>query len=179
MKTIKLLIGIALVLMLCISPVVAVSGSDFEIVIDDSGDIVTYKYLNPNYRKHPGCPNSLGEKYIQIYTKGTRFLYSLVSFKPANIPGAPVMLVETTGYKINFYLPQSVDEWEIRYYSITHPINPGEHVKYLKNAGVVNLNEYFGEYIKRGLFFRTYHEPLIQCQVLLDSSPVYFFPEED
>lgn len=92
---------------------------------------------------------------------------------------APKMFVNTTGARY-IYLPRCVDDWEIRYYYCYSDMDYGDHSRHnhLKYAGVVNLNEYFGEYIKRGLFFRTYHEPLIQCQVLLDSSPVYFFHEE-
>lgn len=39
---------IMLALVLCISPVAAVSGDDFEVVIDKSGDINTYTYFNKN-----------------------------------------------------------------------------------------------------------------------------------
>lgn len=143
----------------------------YEVVCTADGKYWSYKYRNVN------DPN---EKYTQIYTDGSYNRYSLVTFEPANIPDAPKMSVNTTGARY-IYLPRCVDDWEIRYYYCYSDMDYGDHSrhKHLKYAGVVNLNEYFGEYIKRGLFFRTYHEPLIQCQVLLDSSPVYFFPEED
>ena len=57
MKTVYMIIGTMLVLMLCISPVVAVSGSDFEIEFDDYIVFETYKYSNQN---------NLSEKYIHI-----------------------------------------------------------------------------------------------------------------
>ena len=150
MKLKFLLIGLALVLMLCISPVAAVSGNDFEIVIDDSGDIPTYKYLNPNYKVHPDCPNTPGEKYYKIHTSGTLVLKSFVTFKPANIPDAPTMMVDTNG-KADIYLPYySVDEWEIKYYSNFRSMSP-PYDKYLKNAGTVNVKWVFGQYLPRGL----------------------------
>ena len=171
MKIKIILFGIALVLALCISPVAAVCGDGFEIVEDWSGRIASYTYC---YKDDPN------ETYTQIYTDGSYNSYSLVTFEPANIPDAPKMFVNTTGARY-IYLPRCVDDWEIRYYYCYSDMDYGDHSRHnhLKYAGVVNLNEYFGEYIKRGLFFRTYHKPLIQCQVLLDSSPVYFFPEED
>ena len=133
MKTIKLLIGIALVLMLCISPVGAVSGSDFEDVFEVVDGVDTYKYLNLN---------DPDEKYTKIRCYGTKFLYSHVTFRPHNIPDSPKMLVYTYKGSRNIFLPQSVDEWEIDYYS--RPFHePNIYVKYLKNAGVINLNEYF------------------------------------
>ena len=46
----------------------------------------TYEYCNMN---------GLNEKYIDIYTKGTFWKYSFVTFKPANIPDAPTMVVDT------------------------------------------------------------------------------------
>jgi hypothetical protein len=145
-----MLIGTMLALMLCISPVVAVSGSDFEVVIDDSGDIPTYKYCNPNYKKHPDCPNSPGEKYFLISCRGTDWLKSFVTFKPANIPDAPTMMVDTNS-KVNIYLPYyTVDAWEIKYYSNFRKMSP-PYDKYLKNAGTVNVKMVFGEYLPRGL----------------------------
>jgi hypothetical protein len=142
MKQIKLLIGLALALVLCISPVAAVSGDDFEIVIDDSGDIPTYKYCNPNYKKHPDCPTSPGEKYFLISCRGTDWLKSFVTFKPANIPDAPTMMVDTNS-KVNIYLPYySVDAWEIKYYSNFRKMSP-PYDKYLKNSGVLNMRDTF------------------------------------
>lgn len=177
MKLKIMLIGLALVLALCISPVAAVSGTDFKIVFDDSGDIPTYKYSNPNYKVHPNCPNSPGEKYYKIHTSGTYWLKSFVTFKPADIPDAPTMMVDTND-KADIYLPYySVDEWEIKYYSITHPINPGEQVKYLKNKGVVNLYEKFGHLLSDGLILE-----LSTGQYIHPSGfdyPRYYIPEVD
>ena len=140
MKFKFMLIGLALALMLCISPVAAVSGDDFEIVIDTSDDIWSYKYRNVN---------DPDEKYINVFTVGTHWLVSLVTFKPANIPDAPDMVVNTFGQR-DIYLPQSVDEWEIKYYS-RFWYKPTLEGKYLKCSGVVNLNSYFGKYIEKGL----------------------------
>jgi hypothetical protein len=133
MKLKFMLIGLALALVLCISPVVAVSGSDFEIVVDESGDIPTYKY----YDMYSSSSN-----YIQLRTDGTRCLNSIVVFKPHNIPGAPMMTVNTYKRSAIIYLPKSVDEWEIEYYSCSKTyIYPCK--AFLKNAGVVNLNEFY------------------------------------
>ena len=70
-------------------------------------------------------------------------------FKPVNIPDAPVMLVDTSN-PTYICLTQSVDEWEIKYYSSPDSFSQPDD-KYLKNAGVVNLNEHFKGYIKDGL----------------------------
>ena len=151
MKQITLLIGIMLALMLCITPVAAVSADDFEVVTwkDEDGTIMSYMYYN---MKSPD------EEYIKITTKGTGYLCSLVTFKAANIEGAPVMVVYTSSNKgvkfkapVYIYLPRSVDEWEIKYYSAFGEY-PSTDNKYLKNAGVVNLNKVFGEYIEKGLY---------------------------
>ena len=131
MKFKFMLIGIALALVLCISPVAAVSGNDFGIENDESGDYESYTYHNVN------DPN---EKYTKIYTGGTRWLNSIVTFKPANIPDAPRIGVDTNK-RACIYLPQSVDEWEIKYYSRFF-FTPRLDDKYLKNAGIVNLNEF-------------------------------------
>ena len=141
MKFKLLLIGIMLVLALCISPVVAVSADDFYITIDRCGDGMLYTYFNQN---------DLDEEYIQIYTYGTLWLYSYVTFKPANIPDAPKMVVDTSYRERYFLLPKSVDDWEIKYYSRTDPLY---HLtdKWLKNSGVVNLNKRFGKYIPNEL----------------------------
>jgi hypothetical protein len=134
MKFKFMLIGLALALVLCISPVAAVSGTDFEIVHDDSQYYDTYKYCNVN---------DPDEKYINVFTVGTHCLKSIVTFKPANIPDAPAMLVYTNG-EVDIYLPKSVDEWEIKYYSrFRH--EPNICKEHLKNSGVVNLNEEFRE----------------------------------
>ena len=83
-------------------------------------------------------------------------MFSYVTFKPANIEGAPVMVVNTgestlaLPAKVSIYLPMSVDEWEIKYYSRLneYPLLTDE---YLKNAGTINMNEQFGHYIRYGL----------------------------
>lgn len=156
MKIIHMIIGIAMVLTLCVTPVATVSGADFDIVIDESGKIPTYKYLNPNYKVHPNCPNSPREKYFKIHTKGTFFNYSLVTFKPAKFPDAPVMMVDTSGNYItsppvDIYLPyHSVDEWEIKFYS-RYLLTCYPEDEYLKNYSVVYLKEYFKKYISKGL----------------------------
>ena len=167
MKQITLLIGIMLALMLCITPVAAVSDDDFEVDIDESGDpdvptseaevtgddfeIVTwqagtwrvnsYKYLNTN---------DPDEQYIAIGALGTRW-HSQLTVQAVGIPNAPVMVVDTY-YMASIYLPRSVDEWEIKYYSAFGEY-PSTDNKYLKNAGVVNLNKVFGEYIEKRLYF--------------------------
>ena len=145
MKIKIILFGIALVLMLCISPVAAVSGTDFEIYINkENGKPVTYTYYN---QKNPY------DEYIKVHSSGTDWKYSIVTFKPANIEGAPVMIVDTYKNKVNIRLPRSVDDWEIKYYSNGDRLCPfcQPDDKYLKNAGVVNLNEEFEKYIPDGL----------------------------
>lgn len=134
-------IGIMLVLMLCISPVAAFTGDEYIDVVDESGDIPSYTYKNWAY---------LNEKYIHIYSCGTHWLKSFVTFKPANIPDAPKMYVYTNN-KCDIYLPKSVDEWEIEYYSRWRH-EPNICIEDLKCSGVINLNEYFGEYIEKGLY---------------------------
>ena len=51
MKIIHMIIGIAMVLMLCISPVGGFTGEDFRIIIEDSDklNIHTYTYQNWAY----------------------------------------------------------------------------------------------------------------------------------
>ena len=108
-----------------------------------------HKYLNASN------PN---EKYITIVTEGTKFLHSLVTFKAVGIPDAPVMVVntsdrDTSGHIINvrIYLPRSVDEWEIKYYSKYGDLPPLTD-EYLKCAGVANLEHKFGKEIDEGEF---------------------------
>ena len=127
--------------MLCISPVAAFTGDEYIDVLDESGDIPSYTYKNWAY---------LNEEYFHIHTDGTKLLYSLVTFKPANIPDAPKMFVYTNG-KCDIYLPKSADEWEIKYYSRWRH-EPNICVEHLKCAGVVNLNEYFKECISDKLY---------------------------
>ena len=146
MKLKIMLIGIMLVLALCISPVAAVSGTDFEVVAMEDSNYDVYAYRN--------VINPV-EKYTSIYSSGTHWLNSYVTIKPANIPDAPVMVVHSVyvplfHHQKHILLPRSVDEWEIKYYSsCSHKTSIDD--KYLKNAGVVNLNEFFGEHIKDGL----------------------------
>jgi hypothetical protein len=140
MKIKFMLIGIALALMLCISPVAAVSGTDFEIVHDDSQYYDTYEYRNVN---------DPDEKYINVFTVGTHWLKSIVTFKPANIPDAPVMEVDTSFCEKDILLPQSVDEWDIKYYSRLW-YKPTLEGKYLKREGVVNLKKEFRESLSHG-----------------------------
>ena len=140
MKFKLLLIGTMLVSMLCIAPVCALTGDDFEVLVDENIISDSYTYFNLN---------DPGEKYTEIFTTGTYWLCSIVTFKPANIPDAPVMVVDTCGHRY-IYLPRSVDEWEIKYYSRFYN-NAHPTPEYLKNAGVVNLNKFFGKYVSKGL----------------------------
>ena len=165
MKFKLLLIGLALALMLCISPVAAVSGTDFEDVFEVVDGVDTYKYLNKN---------NPDEKYTDIHYVGTFSLKSFVTLKPANIPDAPTMIVDTNG-RGNIYLPQSVDEWEIKYYSRCFK-KPSLTPKYLKNAGVVNLNEFFGEHILDGLHLELSWGQCIYPRELMWPSPKYTIP---
>jgi hypothetical protein len=130
-----------LILALCITPVAAVSADDFEIVFDRSIYSDKYTYCNVN---------NPDEQYTEIFTLGTFCLYSLVTFKPANIPDAPTMVVDTCCIS-KIKLPRSVDEWEIKYYSKYGDIPPLND-EYLKNAGVVNLNEEFKEFTEWRLY---------------------------
>lgn len=156
MKLNYLLLGTMLVLGLCITPVAAVSADDFEINITKSDEkhmftggsywsIYTYSNVNN--------PN---EEYIMINTTGTLHMFSYVTIKPANIPDAPLMVVDTGAGTlllpavVSIHLPRSVDEWEIKYYSrlLEYPTITDT---YLKNAGVINLNKHFGKCIDHGL----------------------------
>ena len=139
MKTVYMIIGTMLVLALCITPVAAFTGEEYIVVIDDSGDIPTYKYFD---KSHPDYFP------IIIFTEGTNWLKSLVTLKPANIPDAPVMVVDTNNRRY-IELPRSVDKWEIKYYS-RFGINPSLSDKYLKNAGVVDLREDFNPWYRSG-----------------------------
>ena len=129
-------------LVVCITPVAAVSADDFNVVTWESAYDGTYMYYNLN------DPDELyTEIHTYSYTYDACDLHSLVTFKPANIQGAPVMVVDTdkSGY---IYLPRSVDDWEIKFYSSFESL---PYPKYLKNSGVVNLNQFFGKYIEEGL----------------------------
>ena len=66
-----------LALVVCITPVAAVSADDFEIVFDNKSYFEKYTYSNMN---------NPGETYISIITYGTHWYDSYVTFKPANIP---------------------------------------------------------------------------------------------
>lgn len=173
MKLSYLLIGLVLGLMLCISPVAAVSADDFIIKIDESDrvDFPAYTYLNVN------DPN---EKYIEIYTGGTWILDSFVTFKPRNIPDAITMVVDTCDDRW-IHLPLSVDDWEIKYYSASDPEFVGPDPKYLKNAGVVNLISFFGKEISRGhwLELEISAGQYIWCPHGFPFSNVYHIPDVD
>lgn len=134
MKNVYMIIAfMLLVSVLCATPATAFTGEEYIVVIDDSGDIKTYKYLN---KYNPD------EKYIELHSDGTKWLKSLVTFKPANIPNAPMMVVDTHKKSSVIHLSRSVDEWEINYYSSSgKKIYPCK--AYLKNAGTVNLNEFY------------------------------------
>ena len=113
----------------------------FKTVFGESDGRYAYTYCNVSN------PN---EEYICISTLGTTWLYSLVTFKPANIPDAPTMVVDAYYKEAYIYLPRSVDEWEIMYFSSSAPLDKLDR-DYLKNAGVVNLNEKFRKDVKNGL----------------------------
>ena len=144
-----------MVLVLCISPVGALSADDFDIVTQDGSGLTTYTfdggglhtctYLNVN------DPN---ERYIHLRSSHDIWVCSLVTFRPANLPDAPTMVVDTSYYKKEIYLPHSIDEWEIKYYTSfwTHPCEPDP--EYLDNAGVVNMKEVFRPwYINGGTLY--------------------------
>lgn len=142
--------------------------------------MVTSDYFSVDYQN--GTPtihyyrnvSNKNEMYFRIYTSGTSWLQSIVTFKPANIPDAPVMKVNTSKESSNIYLPRSVDEWEIKYYS-RFLYKPTLEGKYLKNFGVINLNEYFGDYINNDLVLKLRTG---QCLHPLGSdSPCYEIPE--
>ena len=153
-----MIIGLMLALVVCITPVAAVSADDFEIdiyksdeknIFTGSSKLSTYTYCNVN---------NMSEEYIRINTTGTKNMHSYVTFKPVGIPDAPVMVVDTGESTIalpalvSIYLPRSVDEWEIKYYSRLNE-DPTITDVYLKNSGVINLNQFFGEYVRYGLWF--------------------------
>ena len=144
MKKITLLIGIMLALVVCITPVAAVSADDFEVDVEEGYYYKTYTYTYVDKPK---------EKYIEIITDGTYGMYSYVTFKPINIKNASVMVVDTgnTDKLITIYLPRSVDEWEIKYYSCFDSFSQPDD-KYLKNAGTVNLKKFFEKCISEGLW---------------------------
>ena len=146
--------------------------SDFIVSSKLSDDEMRYLYTYHNM-------NNQDEEYIWISSLGTTWLYSYVTFKPANIPDAPTMVVNTYRDAVYIYLPRSVDEWEIKYYSSTEPLSQLDRDN-IKNAGVVNLNEKFrkdvknglvlelssGQYIRRGIFpWPRYSIPDVDCSV--------------
>ena len=114
-------------------------------------DKVTRNYKYPDLKLYTyRNDTNPDEKYIQIFVNGTFCLKSYVTLKPANIPDAPVMEVNTYMFKGYIDLPQSVDEWEIKYYSRSFK-KPSLTPKYLKNKGIVNLKKELGKYIPDGL----------------------------
>ena len=156
-------------LALCISPVAAVTGDDFEIVTRKDGEYTNYEYHNVN--------NPV-EEYTRIIPGNIKCGWrSFVTFKPANIEGAPVMVVDTYCKEAYIYLPRSVDEWEIKYYhgdSYNLAISYLDD-KYLKNAGVVNLNKVFGDHVKDGLWLEIFYG--LRIESLNNPSPIYRIPE--
>ena len=174
MKFKFIIIGIVLALVLCIAPVAAVSGTDFNIVIDEDEDgfPLTYTYRNMN---------NLDEEYIRIFTHGTVWLYSVVTFKPANIPDAPVMVVDTSNHKRSIHLTTTVDDWEIKYYSTAKSSVSLPDPDYLKNAGVVNLYKVFGEYIYvNNLILNLKWEQVITCPLTQYACSItYVIPDVD
>ena len=169
MKFKFIIIGIMLALVVCITPVAAVLADDFVIYIDEvDGKPVTYTYFNQK---------NLYDEYTVIYAYGTVWKHSLVTFKAANIEGAPVMVVDTYCKEAYIYLPRSVDEWEIKYYhgdSYNLAISYLDD-KYLKNAGVVNLNKVFGNHVKDGLWLEIFYG--LRIESLNNPSPIYRIPE--
>ena len=116
------------------------------------------------------------EEYLWIHCTGTALKYSYVTFRPANIPDAPLMIIDTYHKDVIIYLPRSVDEWEIRFYSDSEPLSQLDPL-YLKNAGVVNLKEMFRYHIKDGL-----HLELSWGQYICRRSfilPYYAIPDVD
>jgi hypothetical protein len=86
------------------------------------------------------------------------------------------MVVDTSYYEKEILLTNSVDEWEIKYYSAfgKRLKNPDE--KYLKNKGVFNLNELFGEYISKGSWLEL---QLSRCQYIWCPDAIPYGPEID
>jgi hypothetical protein len=116
--------------------VTALSGDDIN--------ITTEIFERRDYYIYNNTANP-DEHYITIYTTGTKWLKSVVTFRPANIPDAPTMVVDTSDPAV-ILLPRSVDEWEIKYYRRFWPLDaPNE--KYLKNACVVNIRMIAESYI--------------------------------
>lgn len=143
MKTVYMILGTILILALCITPVAAYStttGAGYEAPWDEYGFYEKYRYR---------ALYNQSEQYTVLWTKGTRYCDSITTFKPVNIPDAPTMVVRTHNNahmnkydKIYLYLPKSVDEWEIKYYSSLGRLDCDFYPN-LKNAGIINLNEYF------------------------------------
>ena len=151
MKQIYLLIGIMLALVVCITPVAALTGDDFEIVTEKIGcstDMYKYSYLSD--------PN---EEYTKIATDCTVVVYTYVTFKPANIPDAPVMVVDTHQHWAHVYLPKCVDEWEVKYYLCY------DCSYHLKSAGVINLNEFIEGYFMKGVWFDEFIERGLHLEI--------------
>ena len=125
------------------------TGDKFSITTQDK---VTRNYKYPDLKLYTyRNDTNQDEKYIQIFVNGTFCMKSFVTLKPANIPDAPVMVVYTYMFKGYIDLPQSVDDWEVKYYSRHWLKKPTLETKYLKNAGVVNLKKELGKYIPDGL----------------------------
>lgn len=103
------------------------------------------------------------EVYFKITTKGSK--YSLVTFKPVNFEGAPVLLVnpynkDADPKGADIYLPMIVDDWKVKVYRSSDPIYQPDG-KYLKNSVVVPLKLAFEKYIAKKMVI----------DLVLDSSP--------
>ena len=105
MKFKIMLIGIALLLALCISPVTAVSGDDFEVVIDKSGDINTYTYFNKN---------NPDEEYGVLLALSPNL--SLVTTVITPVMGSGPSMYLPPNIHAVIYLPCCFKEWQIKYY---------------------------------------------------------------
>ena len=161
-------IGIMLALVVCITPVAAVNFYMVDVDKDEDGVIQSYTYRNVLNKS---------EEYIKITSGGTRQLWSLVTFEPVGIPYTPKMVVDTYRENVKdvtIYLPRSVDEWEIKYYSNILPLKTPE-VFFLENAGVVNLNEEFRKDIGKGLYLEL---SLNQC-IRSVSRPLHYWAIPD
>ena len=166
MKIIHVIIGLMLALVVCITPVAAVSADDFKVDLCEDNKPGTHTYSNLN---------NPDEIYFKLYTQGTLWMQSRVTFKPANISDAPLMVVNTYRKSAYIRLPQSVDEWEIKYYS-HYECMPSLDDKYLKNAGVVNLNKKFATQIEMGMVLLLELSKDQTIHPMYHPNPRYFIP---
>jgi hypothetical protein len=108
------------------------SSNGFEInhYSNDGNDYSWYVYTDT---KNPN------DQCYDLFTRGTKWLNSIVTFRPANIPGALTMNVDTHRPR-HISLPRSIDVWEVKYYSSFWYFDYPEPKK-LKNSGIFNLRE--------------------------------------